>query len=331
MRIFIEPTFSRYYAQHPLVLVDIGASGGLEQNWKSAKKYLHIIGFEPYNKAFSDLQRDGSNGVKYLNVGLHNEKASLKFYSTRKQTTSSIFKPNREFLDKFPEEERFDILDEVKIECDTLDNQLLSNNISEVDFIKIDTQGSELFILQGAEKTIEESVFGLEIEVEFVEIYQNQPLFADVDSFIRRQDFQLFDIKRNYWKRSIGQNYHKKGGQLIFGDALYLRSAESFKEIIDRIQGREKKKGKILKALSICFLYGYLDYAKEILNMVSDLFEKKEHQVIENVFKSSIRLGNKVPSFRGRRKISGMIHSFWDVMRPTHGGWAISDRKLGNL
>ena len=53
MEIYIEPTFSEYYRKYPLVLVDVGASGGLESNWRPAEKHLQTIGFEPDEREFS--------------------------------------------------------------------------------------------------------------------------------------------------------------------------------------------------------------------------------------------------------------------------------------
>ena len=52
MNIFIEPQFTSHYQKSPLFLIDIGASGGLEDNWKSAKKYLKVLGFEPDKTAW---------------------------------------------------------------------------------------------------------------------------------------------------------------------------------------------------------------------------------------------------------------------------------------
>ena len=66
-------------------------------------------------------------------------------------------------------------------------------NITEVDFIKIDTQGSELDILEGSLDFLSRTV-GIEVEMEFVEVYKGQPLFDEVNSFLTRNGFNLFDI-----------------------------------------------------------------------------------------------------------------------------------------
>ena len=66
----------------------------------------------------------------------------------------------------------------IKLQTDTLSNQFKKNNITEIDFIKIDTQGYALTVLNGSINHLEKTI-GLEIEVEFIEIYQNCNIFND--------------------------------------------------------------------------------------------------------------------------------------------------------
>jgi hypothetical protein len=188
-----------------------------------------------------------------------------------------------------------------------------------------------LFILQGAVETIDKHVFGLEIEVEFVELYESQPLFSDVDRFVRKHGFQLFDLQRGYWKRALGKRYGKKRGQLVFGNALYLRKTEDFIEMTESREDQSAKKVKALKAISICLLYGYLDYAMELIDVAGSLFSKGERAKIEKKFAGSITLNTRLPNFRGRRSIANCFHSLWESFRLTYDGWATVDRKLGNL
>ncbi len=68
-----------------------------------------------------------------------------------------------------------------------------------MDAIKVDTQGSELEILEGAKETLR-SVNLIEIEVTFNPKYDGQPLFAEVDQFLRSQGFVL-------WKFSSETHY----------------------------------------------------------------------------------------------------------------------------
>jgi Methyltransferase FkbM domain len=65
--------------------------------------------------------------------------------------------------------------------------------VSRIDFIKLDTQGSELEILQGGVRALA-GVRCVEVEVEFNPIYRGQPLFYEVDAFMRGQGFVLWKL-----------------------------------------------------------------------------------------------------------------------------------------
>lgn len=89
------------------------------------------------------------------------------------------------------------------------------------DVLKIDTQGTELDVLRGAGHLLD-SVLAVEMEVEFVPQYLGQALFSEVDQFMRQQGFTLRALRRSYW-RTKADHKHSYGGQIMHGDALYLR------------------------------------------------------------------------------------------------------------
>lgn len=68
--------------------------------------------------------------------------------------------------------------------------------------MKLDIQGGELAVLQGAEKTLDQCL-GLEIEVEFVQIYKDQPLFGDICALLGSKGMEFIDFTHlNRWERS---------------------------------------------------------------------------------------------------------------------------------
>jgi FkbM family methyltransferase len=331
MKIFIEPDFTSNYQKSPLHLIDIGASGGLEENWQAAQKYLKVIGFEPDKTAWEKLSFKKGGGYKFLNTGLFNKKCFVNFNVTKKQKVSSIYTPNLKLLKQFPEVDRFEIINTVQIEVDSLDNVLEEHNIKDPDFIKLDTQGSELNILEGGIKTLNSDILGLEIEVEFVKMYENQPLFSEIDTFVRNNGFYLFDIQRFYFKRKQGIALGQCKGQIAFGNTLYLVGLERFKDIISGINDPQEKKNKALKAFSICFLYGYFDYALELLMSIEDVFSHEEVQVIKVWMEKKLWMKNFIPNFKGKYKLALFFFWLWKVFQPPYNAWGTRDEKLGNL
>jgi len=167
----------------------LGPWGGIHPRFNVIKHNLKVVLFEPENENFKDLQ-EKYNHDSLFNIALDKEKGELLLNVARSTDTSSFYNPNWDFLKEFPQPERYEIIKTQKLNVDSLDHVL---NGMELDHIKIDTQGSELRILQGAKKSLNK-VWGIEVEVEFNAIYQDQPLFSDVDKFVRDNGFELFDI-----------------------------------------------------------------------------------------------------------------------------------------
>lgn len=331
LKIFIEPEFTKYYQHTPLRLVDIGASGGLNKNWQAAKKYLHVYGFEPDKRAFKELENSAPDFATYYNIGLYEKPSTVTLHAARKQKNSSILEPNCAFLSQFPKPERFDVCDKIEFKANCLDNILQADSVKGIDFIKVDTQGSELPVLKGAAGTLSKSVFGLEIEAGVAELYKNQPRFTDIDIFLRQYGFHLFDIRPVYWKRSVGINFGKTKGQLIYVDSLYLRDITGFKEILCEIDDDISRKSKLIRALTICFLYGYCDYAFQILSMVRDIFNKKELDEMTEIIKKNFAR-KTLPHLPGRKKMINLFYNLWNFFENYDASaWNRGGRGVGNV
>jgi FkbM family methyltransferase len=89
------------------------------------------------------------------------------------------------------------------------------------DFIKIDTQGFELEILKGGDKTLASAQFVL-LEVSFLDIYVNCPLAADVISYMNNKGFVIYDIC-TLMKRPLDKTLYQ-------ADFLFVRSGSDFRK-----------------------------------------------------------------------------------------------------
>src|SRR5574340_455953 len=108
MDTFIAEEFAGRYGSHPLVLVDVGARGGLSEPWDDAGRHLQVVGFEPDPDEHRALVASAPPGVTYVPKALSDRPGTLRLNVTRAPRCSSVLTPNREFLDAFPESERFD-------------------------------------------------------------------------------------------------------------------------------------------------------------------------------------------------------------------------------
>ncbi len=333
MDIFLGPQFSEEFRQHPIQLVDVGARGGLNSNWAEARRHLKVLAFEPEKQEFDKLSErapDEERSTLVVNVALHASQQPLRLNVARNRGLSSIFTPNRAFLDSFPDASRFDTVDVAEVPADTLDNVISARGIRDVDFIKVDTQGSELLVLQGAAGALASMMVGVEVEAEFAPIYEGQPLFAELDSFMRGLGYVLFDLRPCYWKRTAGRGIGGPRGQIIWADALYLKGMPALHAAIAALPA-ELRHSKMLKAISVCLLYGYYDYALELTRHSGATLTDAERQVIESTLRRTGTSAGRLDHVPGRRQLAGALHRLWRISRRQGDAWSVSKPRLGNF
>jgi len=324
---------SKIQNEHPFTLVDVGSMGGIAEKWDLLSNSMKIIAFEPDEREFNRLKN--SNSATYFNFALHDKSQSLRFYITKGHGKSSIYKPNIGFLSHFEGIERFHIeKDEIipSEKVSSLDSVIEENSITDVDFIKLDTQGSELQILEGGRKGAVPRAFGMQIEVEFIEMYKNQPLFRDIDAFMDRNGFQLVDLRRAYWKRKCYYNYVGKG-QLVFGDALYFKRTDVLSQELHTLQDKSYAASKIYKAILACLIYRMFDYAVSVAQIGLELgcFSQGEYEnVLSKIHTYSHR--GVIPNFPGKSILYKIVNLIARKLRPaSYLGWADGDWEIGNI
>lgn len=206
-------------------ILDIGAALSGEvpayaELIKSGK--ARLTGFEPDLEKCNELMGTYRDPHRFFPYFVGTGEIST-FYETNWSLTGSLYEPNTPLLENFIElAELMTLCDSYPVETVRLDD---IEEIEDVDFVKIDVQGSELNIFKNGMRLLQETLV-IQTEVEFVELYKDQPLFADVDSYLRSIGFQFFHLKgagcRSF--KPLAPNGNKYlGNQFLWSDAVYLR------------------------------------------------------------------------------------------------------------
>ena len=215
------------------------------------------LGFEVDKAECERLQAIAKPGYSFFPVAVGRKNEDLPFYITQNLACCSFLKPNFDFLGQYLDlAKNFEIREVITMSTVALDDYLPKVGVETVDFMELDTQGTELEILNGAKNLLEESVLGLKIEAEFYQFYEGQPLFGDLDAFARSCGFMLFDMSRYHYRRKDTPLNLKTRGQLVYGHAIYLKDYHFLPEFL-----------KIEKGIKLCMIadyYGFLDYAYEV-------------------------------------------------------------------
>ncbi len=306
-------------------ILDVGAIGNLDWPFSSNKKNINLIKIDPQ---FSKKDIAIENNMHRYVLWKNNENIHMNIL---KQTeTSSLYEANLNFLSFFPESDRFETVKKEKFKAVTIKNMVSSNQIKNIDFIKLDTQGSELDILKGGENFLHQNLIGLQVEVEFEKMYKKQPLFYDVDNFVQNNiGLSIWDLDLRYFKYREGVNKQTNSkGRLIYANALYLRSIENLPNWLGKNKSNFAKE-KLTALFKISLIYGYLDYCYALLaSPIYKLnFDNLQIQQMNKMIKGK-RILN-IPFLRNRY-IYFILKLISNHFKPTHNNWVYANSILGN-
>jgi len=263
-------------------LVDIGARGGLEPRWKELESNIDAYLFEPDERSRKEIKH--ANYIKRIfPIGLGETEGTFKLKLCRDPGVSSLISPRTSFLSSYKNPERFDVIKEIPMKISTLDISFRGLE-SECDFLKLDTQGTELSILKGGGELLAGRIIGLEIEVEFIRMYESQALFGDICDYLEKYEYEFMDfVNICRWERDKFTLF----GQAIFGDALFLRRPEKFAIMLNSLP-MEKARLKAIKYISIIALYDHLDLIPVCKKLFNNYLNEGDDKIIESLYKRKL-------------------------------------------
>jgi FkbM family methyltransferase len=243
-------------------VIDVGArSAGMEGKWWRLDGVAAYFGFEPDVEECGRLNASaqGLDGIeKYFPVALGAAEEEATLFITQNPACSSLYAPDEAVITRYPELQVAKRTSEMKVSVVPLDKWWDDNARPDVSFVKLDTQGSELDILRGGVRLLKGCV-GCEVEVEFSPIYRQQPLFHEVDRFMREAGFTLWRLyglchyteeAGGAWTRTETVSYGGENRTFAAGSGrLFWANAIYFRDHVDAFYAENSKKLLVLLAL----------------------------------------------------------------------------------
>jgi FkbM family methyltransferase len=162
-------------------IIDVGANigqyGDLLRKQVGYKGLL--ISFEPDPECFNILQQTSRHDELWQvhNFALGNENTTTQLNIMATREFNSFLEPDHEVIDTFKEHNL--IKDTVNVQVRRLEQvltELKSKHVFSRIFLKIDTQGYDLNVFEGAGDSLDQ-IHGIQTEVSFTPIYKEMPSF----------------------------------------------------------------------------------------------------------------------------------------------------------
>ena len=207
-----EPALVKFLPKKKITYIDVGSSTGEFAN--SVQKYFGFrkaVLIDPIPNLEKKIKIDPAK-IRFEQCALSNKEKTQNFYLHKFHYSSSLLKNQEEEILK-KQKPRKKVLT-IKVKVKTLD-KIYDNNFQneKIDLLKIDVQGNELKVLQGAKKSLQKINY-IFLEISFLRLYKKSATFFEIDKHLKTKGFYLL---------SIHEGYRGPHQELLQGDALYKR------------------------------------------------------------------------------------------------------------
>ena len=186
-------------------LFDVGANVGQFSTAMFGAGYEgQVLSIEPIPGAHKLLKNKAnlnSNWIIAPRCALGEADSELALNVTKSSSASSLLKPTRSTENAISQTE---VMETIETPVKTLDEFWTehSDDVRKL-AIKIDTQGYELNVLKGGVQALANaSVVVLELSI--APFYEGQPLYNEIDEYLRIHGFQIVDIETGYRDHGSG-------------------------------------------------------------------------------------------------------------------------------
>ncbi len=219
-----------------IVMVDVGARNGITE-LRGLAQFTSAFGFEPSPEEYSKLEagvtdldvampgyRPRYRAEKYFPYALTAHSGKVPLYITRSVSASSTLRPNASLLRRFRRHDwgrKLEVVRTESVPCHTLHEFMEDARLSRIDYLKLDTQGNEFDILN--DSRVLPRIGIVKTEVEFVELYEGQKLYADIARLMHEHGFVQFDLRfEAIHYRGLSPEV-LPGGLLTWADAYFIQ------------------------------------------------------------------------------------------------------------
>ncbi len=207
-----------------MAILDAGASDG-HISKRLLRKFpdANVYAFEPnplYRETLLQYANKDSRFHPFFSA-LSDREGAAELYMTQSPGNVSLFAPAKRLGEISPAGAAVKNL--TKVDVVTIDQWAKRNGDIPIQLMKLDIQAAELKALQGAIRVLRSSVLLVYTEIWFNPAYEGGALYSQIDTFLRQNNFELYDIFKPGYDAS---------GRIIWANTVYIHSQRLSPELI---------------------------------------------------------------------------------------------------
>jgi FkbM family methyltransferase len=221
------------------IVADVGARYGVHPSWNGYDAPLRYVAFEPDSEE-ADRLRDANQSTEHYKYevredALDKEEGTRDFHLLSHRGLSSFLVPDMTsecFRHLKPGQAEIEKI--IPIKTIRLDDLFESMGVVP-DFLKVDTEGTEHDVMEGADRLYDKGVLGVRSSCNFQPCFIGQKLFSESHDYMLDKGFILLNLDyRGYGYPRLGlfrkpdpiENEDFRYGTLVAADAVWIRRPE---------------------------------------------------------------------------------------------------------
>ena len=197
------------------VIIDVGANiGQYGSEMRNIGYKGRIISFEPTSEAFEKLKKTSKNDslweIHHSSLGERDGKTSINI--SKNSVSSSLLDSLPELTESAPDAS---FVKKEEIDIKKLDSLFDSLNVKNKNvYLKIDTQGYESLVLEGAKESLK-NILGIQLEMALIPSYDGAITFQEMTTKLNGFGFHLMTVESGF--------YDKISGKLMEVDGVFYK------------------------------------------------------------------------------------------------------------
>ena len=227
------------------VFVDIGASGSLPPRFEFLSSVADLLRFDPDAREIETVGGENGRSVITINKAVvEDDRTEIEFYLTKSPFCSSSLEPDFAKLKAFEYVKLFEFEKTVSVPAITLELAAQEAGLESLNWINLDTQGTELRIMKSLPPPTIRSVVAVDIESSLYAHYHGADTLPEIHKFMVDSGFWIAEtrsqsrtritseaaqiLKQKYaaslLNRHFPSTFHKSPTTI---ECLYLRTIDS--------------------------------------------------------------------------------------------------------